>query len=84
MVSDLRRDLAVVLIQHREGEGMTRLEQFWRFLRGKPLVHCWADGPGDEIGSTCMRLWGHLGTHDFIPDGEIEVSFQGLEERHDD
>jgi len=56
--------------------------QFKCFLRGKPLVHCWAEGPcvyedyERSIGSMCLRLDGHLGGHDFIPDNEVTVRVQ--------
>jgi hypothetical protein len=51
--------------------------QFQRFIRGQPLIHCWAVGPHDQqdIGSTCMRAWGHWGKHEFVSDSEIGVSF---------
>lgn len=59
------------------------LMQVTRIVRGVGPVHCWQDGPSwldqpeMEVGasSTCMRALGHLGKHDFIPDGGIGVTF---------
>jgi len=59
-----------------------RLSQLRRLFQGRPLVHCWEDGPvkwyesDSGVGSTCMRLSGHFGAHDFIPDSEIGVVFK--------
>ena len=52
---------------------MTLLWHLWRFLRGKNLVHCWADGPDN---STCLRLDGHWGRCEFTPDSEFIISFE--------
>lgn len=55
--------------------------QAGRLLTRKPLVHCWADGPDgweteSGISSTCMRAWGHLGRHEFVPDSTIGLTFE--------
>ena len=47
------------------------LIQVKRWITRRSLVHCWADGDG----STCMRAWGHLGAHEFVPDSEITMAF---------
>ena len=44
--------------------------------RGRSPMHCWEDGPEDGIGSTCMLWEDHRGRHEFIPDGEITLSFR--------
>lgn len=60
--------------------------QFLRFVQGKPLVHCWAEGPREQvgrdkdgwpvtIGSTCIRTDGHLGRHNFRADNVVQVLF---------
>ena len=65
--------------------------QIVRLLTGKPLIHCWTghswtveDDPatwplrsdGEGFASfTCMRAWGHLPPHDFVPDSEIGLGF---------
>ena len=54
-------------------------DQFWRWVRGKPLVHCWTgrvDEYGYDTSETCMRLRGHLGRHEYTPDEQIGVTFR--------
>lgn len=49
-----------------------------RFVKGEPLIHCWADARDQYYnGYSCMRANGHLGACDFVPDHDIGVSFQG-------
>lgn len=48
-------------------------------------VHCWQDGPFNEVeccGSTCMLQDGHDGDHSWVSDKKIYVQFPGSTARN--